>query len=203
MTINLTSYKSIESNLFVKIEVEYYKSTPSSTPTSVDLLFTDRIQSTVINGDTYVGLGKLISISTSNSELRASGSDVTITLSGIPNSSIAEVLNSRIKGSAVTITRGLFNSETGQFLSSVVGNPVTRFKGFVNNLALDEEYNVDSRQSSNTLVLSCASIVTVLENKISGRKTNTASMNKFFPSDTSMDRVATLESSYFDFGAKQ
>lgn len=202
MTLSLTSYKSIESNLFVKIEVEYYKANPAATPAAYDLLFSDRPQTTVINGDTYVGLGKLLSITNTSSELRVSKSDLTITISGVPNTSISEIINSKIKGSKITVTRGLFNSSTGQFLSSVSGNPVTRFKGFVNNLALDEDYDADNRKSSNTLVLTCSSAVSILENKISGRKTNSSSMRKFYSGDSSMDRVTNLENSYFDFGAK-
>jgi hypothetical protein len=39
-----------------------------------------------------------------------------------------------------------------------------------------------------------------LENRIAGRKTNQQSMNYWFPTDTSMNRVAGLEGKQFDFG---
>lgn len=190
--LNLSSYTSIESNLFVKITL------PSST-----LLFSDRLTSTVINGDTYVGLGKLLSITGSNSELRSTSQEVTIGISGVPDSMITDIVNSNIKGNSVRITRGLFNATTGAFLSSVTGNPVNRFSGYVNNVALEEEYDIDNRVSSNTILLSCASNVDILQNKIAGRRTNPASMKKFYSTDISMDRVPSLESSYFDFGAKK
>lgn len=186
----LTSYKAIQSNLFVKITLE------SST-----LLFSDRLESTVINGDTYVGLGKLLGITASASEIRSSSGEVTVTISGIPNTSISDIVNSNIKGSNITISRGLFNASTGAFLSGITGNPVNRFKGYVNNLSLNEDYNVDSRTSTNTLLLICASNVDVLSNKISGRKTNPTSEKHFFSSDVAMDRVPALESTRFDFGA--
>jgi hypothetical protein len=80
---------------------------------------------------------------------------------------------------------------------------MTRFIGFVNNMALDEEYDTENRISSNTVVLSCSSVVDVMQNKISGRRTNPASMKRFYSSDISMDRVPTLINSYFDFGAKK
>lgn len=188
----LTSYKAIESNLFIKITLE------SST-----LLFSDRLVSTVINGDTYVGLGKLLSVSASSSEIRASSGEVTVGISGIPNSAITDITNSNIKGSSIKIVRGLFNAVTGEFLSSVTGNPVTRFTGFVNNLALQEDYDVDNRISSNTLLMVCASNVDILSNKIAGRKTNAASQKTFYSTDVSMDRVSALESTYFDFGARK
>ena len=68
--LSLTGYGSIESNLFIKI-----------TLTSSSLLFSDRLISTTIGGDTYVGLGKLLSVSGSNSELRSSGQELTIGIS--------------------------------------------------------------------------------------------------------------------------
>lgn len=203
MTLALTSYKSLQSNLFVKIECPYYKSTPTSTPSSYNFLLSDRLGSYTIAslGETYVGLGSLLSITTSNSELRTSSGELTVTISGVPNSSISEIVNSRIKGSKITVRRGLFDATSGTLLS-VIGNPMIRFVGFINNLAMDEEYDVENRSASSTIVLSCASIVDVLDKKVAGRKTNEASQKKYFPNDLSMDRVTSLESSYFNFGAK-
>jgi len=190
--LSLTSYKAIQSNLFVKITLE-----------SSSLLFSDKLESTTISGDTYVGLGKLLNISGSNSELRSSGQELTIAISGVPDSAISDIVDSNIKGSNIQVLRGLFNASTGSFLSSVTGNPVLRFKGYVNNIALEEEYDVDTRTSSNTIILSCASNVDVLSNKVSGRKTNGESQRKFYPNDVSLDRVSAIESSYFDFGANK
>jgi len=190
--LNLTSYGAIQSNLFVKITLE-----------SSSLLFSDKLESTVVSGDTYVGLGKLLSLSASSSELRSSGNELIIGISGVPDTAISEIVNSNIKGSSIQVLRALFNPTTGAFLSSITGNPILRFKGYVNNLALEEDYDSDSRTSSNTIILSCSSNVDVLSNKMSGRKTNSESQRKFFPNDVSMDKVTALESSYFDFGASK
>ena len=190
--LNLTSYGSIESNLFIKI-----------TLTSSTLLFSDRLVSTVVNSDTYVGLGKLLAVSGSSSELRSSTGEVTVSISGIPDSSITDITNANIKGSDIKIVRALFNAVDGSLLTAVAGNPINRFVGYVNNISLQEEFDIDAKNSSNTLVLTCSSNVDVLENKISGRKTNSASQKRFFPDDLSMDRVASLENSYFDFGVSK
>jgi hypothetical protein len=190
--LDLTSYGSIQSNLFIKVSL-----------TSSSLLFSDRLTSTVVNGDTYVGLGNLLAVSGSSSELRSSTGEVTVTISGIPNSSITDITNSNIKGSDIKIVRALFNATNGNLLTSVAGNPINRFAGYVNNISLQEEFDIDARESSNTLVLTCSSNVDVLENKMAGRRTNSASQKRFFPNDLSMDRVASLENSYFDFGANK
>jgi hypothetical protein len=190
MILDLNNYKSIQSNLFVKI----------SAPTP--LLFCDRLGTITLGGDSYTGLGNLMGITESSSELRVSASDITVTLSGIPNSAITDVINSKIKGSQIQVLRALFDGPTGNYLN-ITGNPVGRFQGFVNNISFAEEWDSESRSSSNTLVLTCSSVVSVLENKISGRRTNPSSMKKFFPTDISMDRVPNLQNSVFDFGEKK
>jgi len=190
--LNLTSYSALQSNLFVKV-----------TLSGSTLLFSDKLESTVIAGDTYVGLGKLLAISGSNSELRSSSQELTISISGVPDTSITDIINSEIKGSSVIIRRGLFNAASGAFLSAVAGNPIIRFTGYVNNLSFEENYDIDTKTSSNTMILTCASNVDILNNKVQGRKTNIESQRKYFPTDLSMERVSTLESSYFDFGANK
>ena len=43
---------------------------------------------------------------------------------------------------------------------------------------------------------------TVLENRSAGMKTNEQAWKVFYPNDTSMDRVAIIASTYFDFGKR-
>lgn len=202
MSLDLTTYASLQSNLFVELIIEKYRTSAGSGFTTQTLRFSDRLTPYTISGQVYTGLGKLLSITNSSSELRATPFDVTVTLSGIPNTSIAEIIHSRIKGSTITISRGLFNANTEQLLA-VSPNPVGRFKGYVNNYSLNEDYDADSRTSTNTIVLICSSTVSLLQNKISGRRTNPESQKRFYSTDVSMDRVPVLKDSYFDFGGTE
>lgn len=199
-TPDLTAYSAIQSNLFVRIQVSEYRTDPSSGYTANVLRFSDLLTPYTINSESYVGLGRLMSITSSASEIRVSPGELTITLSGIPNSSIYEILHSKLKGSPVRVYRVLFDPNTGQKID-IAGNPLGRFRGFVNNFSLNEEYDTAARTASNTLVLTCASSVGVLEQKTSGRKTNPQSMKRFYPTDVSFDRVPNLENATFDFGA--
>ena len=198
--INLSSYNAVESHIFVRIAVDYYKASPSATPTQEILKFSDLRTPYVINGETYTGVGNLMSISSSSSEIRASSGELTISLSGIPNTAIAEIVHSRIKGCPVRIYRVLFDPATGEKLD-IPYNPLLRYRGFVNNYGLQEDHNIQARTASNTITLICASPIDVLQNKYAGRKTNPASQKRYFPGDASMDRVPTLENATFDFGA--
>lgn len=195
--VNLDSYQSIKTSLFVRVDVEEYR-TNSSDPYAPQILtFSDHDATVTINSQSYVPLGKLLGVSSSRSELRPSGNDVTITLSGIPTDSIAEIIHSKIKGSPVKIYRGYFDASTGTQIGSFVG----RFLGNVNNYSLQEEFDVYERTASNTILIECNSTIETLSNKVAGRRTNENSMKSFYSTDTSMDRVSSLQDNNFDFGA--
>lgn len=200
MTINLNSYRAIETGLFVRIEVDYYKAAVGDTPTSTVLRFSDYRGTVSIDGESYQGLGKLLNISATTSELKGSTSSVTISISGIPNTSISEIINSRMKGCPIKIYRMVFDPVTGNKLN-ISGNPAGRFFGIVNNYSLEEDYNLETRTSTNTISMICSSNMEFLQNKISGRKTNPESMKRFYPTDVSMDRVPNLVGANFNFGA--
>lgn len=202
MPINLSSYTAIETGLFVRIEVDYYKTSAGATPTSTVLRFSDYRGTVTIDGESYVGLGRLLNITPTVSELRGTTGSVTVTISGIPNTSIAEIVNSRMKGCPIKIYRVVFDPVTGTQLA-ITGNPAGRFFGIVSNYTLEEDYSVDERRSTNTIAMICTSNMEFLDNKVTGRKTNPSSMKQFYPSDESFDRVPSLVGANFNFGAPQ
>ena len=202
MTINLTSYTAIQSNLCVRIEVPEYRTSAGDAYESTVLRFSDSPTTKTINDEDYIGLGNLMSITGSSSELRVSGGELTISITGIPSTSIGEIVNSKIKGCSVRIYR-IYSSATNGATLNITGNPSGRYRGFINNYSLIEEWDNETRTSTNTISLICASAVDVLQNKISGRRTNPESMKKYYPLDISMDRVPNLENSTFNFGAPQ
>ena len=123
-------------------------------------------------------------------------------VSGIPTQRMAEILNSKFKGSAISIHRVVFDAETNAVLN-ITGNPAGRFFGVVDNYSIDESWDQENRTSSLTIAFECTSLQAMLENKVSGRKCNSESHRAFYPNDPSMDRVTALAGANFDFGAKQ
>lgn len=199
--LNLSSYKSIENGLFVKIEVDQYRTTAGQTPSPAVLTFSDYTRSVTIGSDTYTALGNMLGITSSTSELKVTNTDITITISGVPNTSLREIIYSRLKGSRVTVYRGFFDSATGAVLTGDITNPVGRFRGFITNISVNEEYDIDTKTASNTISLMCSSIIDVLANTSSGRRTNPEDQKELYPSDLSMDRVPNLVGANFNFGA--
>lgn len=186
--IDLSSHKSIQSNLFVRIDAD-----------GTVLRFSDLLTSLTIDGESYVGLGNFLGVTSTSSELSATGDTLTITITGIPNTSITEVMGLTLKGAEVKLYRRVANASTGV----QIANPFVRFRGFVSNFSLQEEHDVAMRSSSNTILIECANYMEMMGRKFAGRRTNPVSEKKFYPSDLSMDRVPALESFSFDFGMKK
>jgi hypothetical protein len=190
MTINLSAYRNIQTNLFVKLDIPGYQI----------LTFSDLHKAISFGGTSYTGLGQLLAITNTTSNLRASPEDVSITISGIPTTNIADILNNKIKGSSIKIYRGFFNPSTGDLLN-IAGNPAGKFQGVVSNFDITDDLEMGSDTGTISLTLTCTSVVELLNNKITGRRTNPIDQNIFYPTDTAMDRVPSLAKSNFNFGA--
>lgn len=196
----LTDYQHIRTALLVKIEVEEYYDRGIPGIVQETLAFTDHFSDYTYDGDTYTALGNLLSITSSTAELTPTSNSVSIAISGIPNDSIIEIVNSKIKASPVTIYRAFFDHEGNFINDGTTTNPIGRFRGFVNNYSLDEEWNQAEKTASNIITLDCASTVDILAKKSGGRKTNPTSMRKHYPNDPSFDRTPILVGANTNFG---
>lgn len=192
MTVDLSSYVSVQTNLFIRLDIPNYEV----------LTFSDYYKSLTINGTVYDGLGELVSVTNSTSSLRAAPEEITLTISGIPADRVSEILNNKIKGSSVEILRGFFNPVTGALLN-IVGNPAGKFRGVVSNFTINDDLSEGSDTGTVTIVLTVASVIDILNNKVAGRRTNPLDQKQFYPTDLSMDRVPALAKANFNFGAPQ
>jgi hypothetical protein len=186
MAINLSSYRSIQTNLFIKIVVPNYGT----------LTFSDYHKNFTIAGTVYDGLGELVALTNTTSSLRAAPEEITISISGIPAGNVSDILSSRIKGSAVNVYRGFFDVNTGNLIS-VSGNPAGKFQGVISNYEISDDLDMGDSTGTIVLNLTATSVVELLNNKVTGRRTNPAD----FPSEASMNRVSALAKSNFNFGA--
>lgn len=195
---NLDSYTSVRAGLFVRLQIDEYATNDSGSYQPEVLRFSDYDSTVSIDGESYVPLGQLLNVTQSTNELRPTDNPVTITLSGVPTDAINEIIYSKIKGAPIQVYRGYFTIGGTQ-----IGDFTGRFIGSVNNYSVQEEHDVANRSASHILLLECNSSVGILEQKISGRKTNPQSQKRFFSTDTSMDRVPNLVGAKFNFGAPQ
>jgi hypothetical protein len=197
--MSLRDKQSIKTALFVKIDVTKYFTVGSGIAPQT-LAFSDWTTDYVIDGTTYTALGNLVEVTETSKVLRPNSQTVSITVSGIPDKSIEEIVKSELKGTSVDIKRVWFNNDFTPVDDVSITNPVGRFSGFVNNYSLVENWDIENKVSSNTIVFDCASFLNVLEKKKAGRTTSPQSMKKFYPNDVSFDRVPSLAGARINFG---
>jgi hypothetical protein len=106
-----------------------------------------------------------------------------------------------LRGSTVQVRRYVFDPNTGSALA-IADNPTGRFFGIITNFAIDFTANIAEADRSGTAVISltCASTVSQLGNKVSGRRTAKEDQKRYYPGDLSMDRIGCLCRSNFNFG---
>ena len=163
------------------------------------------------NGYTYLGLGHFLGMNELQDDLRITTNQIQISLSGIPKSPfpadqdilapytsyVQMILGSKIKGSKIWIYRAFFDTTTNALLTSSVS---LRFAGYVSNFSLTDGIDLDAKNNEITCVITCASVFGIIERKITGRRTNSTDHRFFYPNDDSMDRVAVISNTSFDFG---
>jgi hypothetical protein len=76
-----------------------------------------------------------------------------------------------------------------------------RYQGIINNVAITEDFNTEMRTRVATCSISCSSMRRILENRLSGVKTNKNNWQFIYAGDTSMNRVSEISNQYFDFGS--
>lgn len=154
-----------------------------------------------VNGITFANLGSLLQISDIKRDVKATSSDLSISLTGVDGTNIAIVLGSDIKGSRIEVWRGFLDSNN-QIIQTPTQQFFKRYQGIVSNYSITEDWNEQARTRIATVGLSCASFRTILENRVGGVRTTPKIWQAYYPNDTSMNRVPTIAGSYFDFGGQ-
>lgn len=175
-------YTNISTGLFVDWYIENYSE--GSGVYANNFRFSDYHRYVEFAGDTvpvgsvqtkdgYLPLQRLLSISPSKNQVQTSGDNVTITINAYEAGdyrSMSWLRNSRIEGSEITIKRAVFDDQ-GELLPLTIGNPVGRFKGFVESYTVNDTYDITTGKSDTVIVLSVTDYKNSLSTKIGGRKT--------------------------------
>lgn len=159
----------------------------------------------VYDGNTYQALAGFLNISEIQSNISNANDEIQVSLSAIPATYISLVLSDQVKGGEIHIYRAFFDYTTQLVLASGV---FERFSGVISNFSVQEDLDTqgDSPEVTHTITLIASSIMGVLENKVSGRRTNKKDYQIVYAelgnsaTDPSMNRVETLFNSSFDFG---
>ena len=154
-----------------------------------------------VGGNTFSNLGALLNVSDVQRDIKATSDDMTIALTGILPANISVILSNDIKGSLVEVWRGFFDSNN-QIITTPTTQFFKRYQGIINSVAITEDFNTEMRTRVATCAISCSSMRRILENRLSGVRTNKSNWQFIYgTSETSMNRVSEISNTYFDFGA--
>lgn len=159
------------------------------------------------NGNEYLALAGFLNTSDIQNNISNANDEIQVSLSAIPPTYIAATIGQPIKGGEVNIYRAFFDYETQQVIT---GEVYRRFTGIISNFSVQEDIDTQGTtpEVTHTITIIASSIMGVLENKISGRRTNKQDFEIVWPelandpADPSMERVEALFNSSFDFGKK-
>jgi hypothetical protein len=153
-----------------------------------------------VGGITFANLGALLSVGDVQRDIKATSDDMTIALTGIDPTNVGIILGNEIKGSLVEVWRGFFDSNN-QIITTPTTQFFKRYQGIINSVSITEDFNSEARTRIATCSISCSSMRRILENRLSGVKTNQNNWQFIYAGDTSMNRVAEISNQYFDFGS--
>ncbi len=153
-----------------------------------------------VGGITFSNLGALLNVGDVQRDIKATSDDMTIALTGINPTNIALILSNNIKGSLVEVWRGFFNSNN-QIITTPTTQFFKRYQGIINSVSITEDFDTQARERIATCSISCSSMRRVLENRLSGVKTNQNNWQFIYAGDTSMNRVSEISNTFFDFGS--
>lgn len=154
-----------------------------------------------INGMTFDAFGSFLQLSTIQQDIKSTSADLSVSLSGLDPDNISLMLSSDIKGSIIEVWRGFLNSNN-QIITSPTTQFFKRYQGVVNSISISEDFNNEARTRVATCTMNCSSYRQILQNRISGVRTNSTNWRAVHAGDSSMDRVAKIVATYFDFGKK-
>ena len=191
-TMSALSSASIRHAEFIRMQV----GKPGSITTYT---FCNAAASITVSGISFTGMGSLLGLSEIQQDMKNTSADLSVTLTGIASANIAILLGADIKGSTVEVWRGFLDSDN-QIITSPSTQFFKRYSGIINSASISEQWDDGVRQRVATCTVSCCSMRRVLENLVSGMKTNDSSWKFKYPGDASMSRVAAISNTYFDFG---
>lgn len=154
---------------------------------------------------TYLALAGFLTVSEIQNNISNANDEIQLSLSAIPANYIAATVGTQIKGGKINIYRAFFDYTTQEVIT---GEIYRRFAGVISNFAVQEDINTQGNipEVNHTITVTASSIMGVLENMVSGRRTNKDDFKIVWPeianssTDPSMNRVETLFNQSFDFG---
>jgi hypothetical protein len=176
-----------------------------TTPSETFLFATTPNQITVpeVDVNPFNGVSALVRIGDVQRDIKSTANETTATLVGLDTALLGWVLGLQVKGSLIEMWHGFFNSDNELITTGGTGGLYKFFTGYINSFSISEQYMEELRSYIGVITVSASSIQIILQNRTAGRFTNDNAWQFFNPGDTSMDRVAAVETIVYFFGKEK
>lgn len=164
----------------------------ATTPTAITV--------SAVDAQPFTALGQLVKVGNATRDIKSTANETTVTLTGIDPVMLGLVLGTEIKGAQLEMWHGFFDSNGQLITTGGTGGLYQFFNGYVNSFGISEQWFEEVRGYIGTITISASSIQLILQNRIAGRYTNNNSWQFYAPNDTSMNRVAFIQTINYAFG---
>lgn len=153
-----------------------------------------------VDPNPFQSVGTLLAVGEVQRDIKSTANDTSITLSGIDTTMLGFVLSQNVKGSGIELWHGFFDTDGALITTGGTGGLYQYFNGIITSFAIGEQWLEDLRMYVGTITVSASSIQLILQNRVAGRYTNNNSWQFYNSGDTSMNRVAFIETINYYFG---
>lgn len=176
-----------------------------TTPSQTFLFATTPNSITVpsVDAEPFAGVSALVKIGDVQRDIKSTANETTATLVGIDSALLGWVLGLQVKGALIEMWHGFFNDNNELITTGGTGGLYKFFTGYINSFSISEQYMEQLRSYMGVITVSASSIQIILQNRTAGRFTNDNAWQFFSAGDTSMDRVASVETIVYFFGKEK
>lgn len=148
----------------------------------------------------FDGLGILVKVGDVQRDIKSTANETTATLIGLDTAVLGWVLGQEIKGSQIQMWHGFFDTSGALITTGGTGGLYQFFNGYINSYSIGEQWMEEARSFVGTVTISASSIQIILQNRTAGRYTNNNAWQFYNAGDSSMNRVAFIETINYFFG---
>lgn len=156
-----------------------------------------------VDTEPFSAVGTLMRIGEVQRDIKSTANETTVSLTGIDTSMLGFVLGNTVKGSAIDMWHGFFDTDGALITTGGSGGLYQFFSGFITSFSIQENWMEDQRIYVGTINVSASSVQLILQNRTGGRYTNDDSWQFYNPGDTSMNRVAFISTINYQFGKQE
>jgi len=154
-----------------------------------------------VDSQPFDALGSLVKIGDVQRDIKSTGNQTAITLVGLDTSLLGWILSQQAKGSMIEMWHGFFDNTGALITTGGAGGLYKFFTGYINSYTITEQWMEEARAYVGVINVSANNIQTILQNRTSGRFTNDNAWQYWNPGDTSMNRIAFIQTINYAFGS--